>query len=129
MTWRSATWARWLGWTVVLGLILWGGIFLSGTLPPRAPVQLFAVFLAPSLVLAFLIGLRFRSWWWVAAPLAAIWVPAEVFALARDPTQSVGEGVGLLVFGLLVASIVYCLLAFVGVWRGKHREEDDFPAR
>jgi hypothetical protein len=72
MAWQSSLWVRWLGWTALYALILYGGagvvnalgfdrrLSLSGTSGTIVSLLILAV-------LTFAIGVHFRSRWWGSA--------------------------------------------------------------
>src|ERR687897_2171982 len=72
--WRSLPWARWLGWTLVFGLLFAGVIVaMFYRVPiPNMTGDLILVFFALTLLAAFAIGVRFPSWLWAAGPPSAI---------------------------------------------------------
>ena len=79
----------WLGWTVGYALAVWGIDTTHSLAQPwlkqaNRRVQEVAEgvrFLIP-LVLAFLIGFRLRTWWWVLSPFVATVLPLFTFAIA-----------------------------------------------
>ena len=135
MAWHSSQWARCLGWTVGYGLVLVGALVVallinevfypSGLNYPQWLTTLAGVLavLVP-MVLAFGIGVRFRSWWWGLGPLVLFGVPAAVMAIAVwfeavDSYDALGflfMAIGLPIFGGLLS-----LVALTGVWWGKRR--------
>jgi hypothetical protein len=143
-TWRSSLWARWLGWTLVFLLVTAAGwlvdqaarMAFSFSLPASLP------FLA-SVIAAFWIGQRFRSWWWVAGPLAALAVPAAGFALwtvrlmwepqvsvetvwgPQTPQDSAEFILFFLIIGVAMLGVMYTAVAAAGVWWGRRRREPD----
>jgi hypothetical protein len=143
-TWRLSLWARWLGWTLVFVLVTAAGwlvyqaarMAISFSLPAGLP------FLT-SVIAAFWIGQRFRSWWWLAGPLAALAVPAARFALwtvrlmwepqvpvetvwgPQTPRDTAEFILFFLIIGVALLSIMYTAVAAAGVWWGKGRRESD----
>jgi hypothetical protein len=105
-TWWSALWARWLGWTVVFGLVFIGSGWLSILLPFPVRAIVFFVLL---LVAAFLIGLRFRSLWWTAGPAAAL----LTLSTYRETPFSLGD---------FLISALCAVLAWAGIMWGRLRE-------
>jgi hypothetical protein len=67
MAWEFPLGARWLGWTALYALIYYGGVAIGET----APWGWVASLLIP-IVVAFIIGVRFRSRWWTLGPLVAV---------------------------------------------------------
>jgi hypothetical protein len=57
MTWRSTPWVRWLGWTLLYGLALFGATVVADRFDRLEPWILGLV----GFVLAVLIGVRFRT--------------------------------------------------------------------
>ena len=136
--WRALPWARWLGWTLVFGLLFAGVIVaLFYRVPiPHLTGDLILVCFALTLVAAFAIGVRFPSWSWAAGPPAAILITVlailvfpETDAASRsalgESTQK-DQFVLMLVGGgavsLILLAVVYALLAAAGVWWGQRRE-------
>ena len=127
--WRSATWARWLGWTAVftVGLVVWGVFLEWQDNPLRVLLDeggTWAVFLVPT-ALAFAIGVRFADWWWVLGVFVTnVLVAAIVLrALVGEPSASgsgqAGAGIIFVFLFLLLPSTL--LAAAAGVRRGKRR--------
>lgn len=83
MRWRSSTWARWLGWTVMFGLALAGATLVFSAFAPAYPALFWALLVAVA-VLAFLIGVRLQTWWWVLGPVVAYGVPAASYMIAAN---------------------------------------------
>lgn len=122
MGWRSATWARWLGWTALfgVGLFAWEAYFFSQFYLPeeRGGAILFWAVSLGIAFLAFGIGVRFRSWSWVAGPLVAdLLVSIAVLGIHEWPEQAGLALVLLFYFYLLLA-----VPAALGVWWGKRRK-------
>ena len=143
--WSSSLWTRWLGWTALYGLLYYGLIYAVGASGVDSLGSLYPWI--PHLVgggVALLIGVRFRSWWWVLGPLAATALPI-VAVIIIDILQSVffrqepltaaqiegaeialGMIVGLVVFPLMFSAGVYALVAAaavgVGKWWSERRE-------
>ena len=132
MTWR------WLGWSMIFALVL----VVMYALANRAVSEDW--WLAISLVIpalaAFVIGVRFHSWWWVLAPPATVFVllVALYVSLSGPPRPTaIGRVTSReeMLFGLLWvgpslagASLLLSAAAGVGVLWGKHRDEDRHPA-
>ena len=126
-TWRASLWARWLGWTLVFGLVFVASSVVSRTLL-SVPV---AVFILPTYVAAFLIGMRFRSWSWLAGPAAVVMVlfmaaglTTGQLAVTVSDAQAFGASPGVSLFLLALVCLVgggfvYAVPALVGVWCGK----------
>jgi hypothetical protein len=91
MNWRSATWAQWLDWTVVFGLVVGGSALAYYVLQAAIPSVLSALFVVPTLVAAVLIGVRFPSWWWGLGPPALFLAPATALFLP-DPNAGLVLG-------------------------------------
>jgi hypothetical protein len=132
-TWRSSERARWLGWTVVFGLVLVGSGWLAQL--PGMGIVSFAL----PLIAAFLIGWRYRSFWWAAGPAAALltlltagilWslfgpqVPKETAFGMRTPREQLGDPFALLIFvlGFPLGSALFGVSAAAGVWWGLGRD-------
>jgi hypothetical protein len=136
--WRSSPWARWLGWTLMFGLLFAGVIVaMVFTVPiPNMTGDLILVVFALTLVAAFAIGVRFPSWSWAAGPPAAILITVLAILLfpETDAAQRTARGestqkeqfVFMLVGGgacsLLLLAVGYALLAAAGVRVGQRRE-------
>jgi hypothetical protein len=136
--WRSSLWARWLGWTLVFGLLFAGVIVaIFFTVPiPNMTGDLILVFFALTLLAAFAIGVRFPSWWWVAGPPAAILITVLAILVFPDTDAAqrtaMGEStqkeqfvlmlVGGGAFSFILLACVYALLAAAGVRVGQRRE-------
>jgi hypothetical protein len=129
MNWRRATWARWLGWTVVFGLVVGGSALayslVSGLYGAEPPALLTALFAVPSLVAPVLIGVRFPSLWWGLGPPTLFLTLATALFVSTPGRDLV---LGWVIIPLVLVSGIYGLLALLGVWWGKRRE-DDFPFR
>jgi hypothetical protein len=143
-TWRASLWARWLGWTVVFGLVAAASVVANSAVRSAFPSVAGAELVVPCSVAAFLIGLRIRSWWWLAGPAVVVMVlfvaagltSRELAAAFRD-AQSVVESSGMSVFIYALLLLMYALVTFVGgallfaipallgVWWGKRREAGD----
>jgi hypothetical protein len=136
--WRSLPWARWLGWTLVFGLLFAGVIVaIFFTVPiPNMTGDLILVFFALTLLAAFAIGVRFPSWSWAAGPPAAILITVLAILVFPDTDAAQRTAMGdmtqkeqfvlMLVgggaFGLILLAFVYALLAAAGVRVGQRRE-------
>ena len=139
-SWRSALWARWLGWTVVFGL-LFAGVMLPFAyhVPDSAILPVLAIFAASfglCPIAAFWIGVRVPSQWWPAGPPAAIM--AMVVAILVQPslgpprrtalglTTPKDEFLFVLIWRgwivLILLTVIYALLARWEVGVGQHRE-------
>ena len=136
--WRSLPWARWLGWTLVFGLLFASvvvAIFFTAPIPNMTG-DLILVFFALTLLAAFAIGVRFPSWSWAAGPPAAILITVlailvfpETDSAQRtemgDTTQK-DQFVQMLVWGgafiFILLAFVYALLAAAGVRVVQRRE-------
>jgi hypothetical protein len=133
-TWRSSEGARWLGWTVLYALVVYGvSIVFAFTQTHEIGFQLpfpfsggwgsLPSFLVPAVV-AFVIGVRFRTWWWGLGPLTALALPAALFIIgasnrALDP-DSQGWAVVFSLF-FVVYGALFSLIGIAGVWWGKRR--------
>jgi hypothetical protein len=131
-TWRASLWARWLGWTLVFGLVVatsWVANFVVRSALPSVAV---AVFVLPSYVAAFLIGMRFRSWWWLAGPAVVVMVLFVAVGLTTGglaaflaDSQLLGASSRMSVFiyallSLVGGGLLFAIPALLGVWWGKH---------
>jgi hypothetical protein len=134
MTWRASLWARWLGWTLVFGLVVVASLLGNALVRSALPSVAVAVFVLPSYVAAFLIGMRFRSWWWLAGPALAVMVlfmamslmTGELATTMRD-AQLLGGSSEMSVFIYALVSLVgggllFAIPALLGVWWGKRQE-------
>jgi hypothetical protein len=137
-SWRSMIWARWLGWTLVFGLVLVGSTVLSAVIPLEGASILFTV--AP-LLAAFLIGVRYPNWWWAAGPLVALLVPVAVLillvaVLSFGPQTPVPTPIGPLTpreqllfiltlgsTGIVLFGFLFAPVAAAGVAWGKRRAD------
>jgi hypothetical protein len=118
--WPSSLWARWLGWTALYGLLYAGAYFgapFLGFLNPLLPHLV-------GLALAFLIGLRFRSWSWALGPPAgsilgyvAVIVIAilQTFFFSAEPLNEAQRKGAETALGMIVAFSVIPLMLFAGV--------------
>jgi len=139
-TWRSSLRARWLGWTVVFGLVLVGSPWLVVTLQLE---DVGIVLMALPLIPAFLIGVWFQSEWWAWGPPVAfltlittvilrtlfgpqvpgqtplgMMTPREQFLfLFTFPYMWVGG-----IIGLVLVSALLAVSAYAGVRWGQRRE-------
>lgn len=120
--WRTRTWARWLGWTLLYTLVTYGiGIlgswmFMALELgPTRMDIQGW-ILLAPPFLLALLIGIWFRSWWWLLGPPVALLLPSFV-GLLIIPDLPSDAGQGYLLF--LFLAVVSFIPSLVGIAIGK----------
>jgi hypothetical protein len=143
MSWQSRLWARWLGWTLLLGLVCYGlagvGIIAGEALSPIVSL----VFLVLSSVMTFFIGSRLRSFWWVAAPLVLFLAPIVIMLLTTvgpqvagptpigeiTPRESLLFLLAVLIPGLVMAILVYSTVAALGVVWGRRRQERDVAWR
>lgn len=138
MTWRSTTWARWLGWTVLYAVLLVGFFDIVDVLPKdildvlpeweaRGWLALVLLFLVPALI-AFVIGIRFRSWWWALGPLVACILPIVLLNIWSGLAHGWGTpGIpglrwALFMLGAMLGG-VSALTALAGVWLGVWWEE------
>jgi len=134
--WRSSFWGRWLGWTMLYAVVSYGVVTRGD--------QIGFLHLAALALVAFSIGVRFRSGWWVLGPpiafiglLAALFVKdfiKSTYLSPPNPDYSGGfrDGILVIVFAFLffVALGVLCAIpAWAGVCWGKRREGtfDDSP--
>ena len=136
--WRSSPWARWLGWTLVFGLLFAGVIVaMFYRVPiPNMTGDLILVCFALTLLAAFGIGVRFTSWLWAAGPPAAILITVLAILVFPDTDAAQRTAMGdmaqkeqfvlMLVGGgafiLILLAFVYGLLAAAGVRVGQRRE-------
>jgi hypothetical protein len=132
-TWRSSWWARWLalwarllGWTLLYNLVLCGVLVVVFACPVET-VVLWGLLLG-LLVVAFLIGVRFRSTLWgLGPPLAIVLAFFGLLQYIRWNPPYYTEVVwwswtifNLMIFGL-IAMIPFSLAGLAGVWWGDHR--------
>jgi hypothetical protein len=141
MPWRSATWVRWLGGTLVFGLlfayvlVLIAYDYLLAGYPAIDDVLLvlFYVAFVLTFVAAFAIGVRFRSSSWVLGPPVAVLATVVTILVLPEPSPVPTVGftakdrfwiflgtVGWIL--LIILTSVYMLLAWAGVRRGQRRE-------
>jgi hypothetical protein len=135
MTWRSTRWARWLGWTLVFGLVAAASVFAGSLVLSALPSFPLAVFFLPTIVAAFLIGLRFRSPLWLAGPAVLLMVLYVVFALTTEPgPETMVYRLGLsgevrvvlyAIIGLMGGDFFFAIPSLLGIWWGKRREVTD----
>ena len=137
-TWRASLWARWLGWTLVFGLVFAASWVVASVVSLALPSLAAGVFVVPAtFVAAFLIGMRFRSWWWLAGPAVVVMVlfvaagltTGELATLLRD-AQLFGVSTGMSLFLVALVCLVgggllYAIPALLGVWWGNRREAGD----
>jgi hypothetical protein len=150
-TWQPSLWAQWLGWTLLYGLLVCGTTLFSFFLPDfvlpenRATklvgVPLKEIFgwlplglLLGLLVVAFLIGVRFRSTWWGLGPplaigLAFFMILRITMLIPLPPGASRYEGWSWTIFALMILGMIAmipCSLAgLAGVWWGNRRHAAD----
>jgi lipopolysaccharide export LptBFGC system permease protein LptF len=123
----------WLGWTIVYAVVIWGIDTAYGLLEPwlrnaNRRVQEVAAgvrFVIP-LGLAFLIGLRLRTWWWVLSPFLVIVVTMLAFSviyyLRTPPSQRQQAGAGLIlaigatVFNAALGTLAAIAGVVIGHW-------------
>ena len=116
----------WIGWTIGYAVAIWGINVAFALLEPRLNtanrrVQEVAAgirFVIP-LGLAFLIGLRLRTWWWVLSPFLVIVVTMLAFSvvdyLRRPRSQRQQAALGLIVaIGATVLDAGVATLAAIG---------------
>jgi hypothetical protein len=123
-----------LGGTARYRLLYYGLIYVVGASGVVDPLS-FVYRWTPHLVgggVAFLIGVRFRSWWWVLGPLMATALPIaavividilQSFFFSEEPlTEPQIEGaeiaLGMIVASLMLFAGVYSLVAAAGVGSG-----------
>ena len=139
MAWQSSLWARWLGWTALYALVLVGAAFFTVRLalyinpsglnyPEWLTTLAWVLAVLVPVVLAFGIGVRFRSWWWGLGPLvlcgvllAAMFI--DFWIRSNNGSLQSGEEVALVfaAIGLPMIAGVLSLVALAGVWWGKRR--------
>jgi hypothetical protein len=136
-TWRSSEGARWLGWTVLYALIVYGVsvVFVTQThetgfhiLFPFSGGWGSLLYHLVRAVVAFGIGVRFRSWWWGLGPLTALALPAALFIIeVANPALDKDSQAWAVVFSLLflVYGALFSLIGIAGVWWGKRREASE----
>lgn len=146
MAWQSSLWARWLGWTALYALVLLWTFVLTGPLiyylyPSHSnrpewltATSLVLFYLVPA-VLAFGIGVQFRSRWWGLGPLVAyvvlavavaitVWLDAVAITVWIDADAAGSwEEITFAIWVILLPMIggVLSLVALAGVWWGKRR--------
>jgi hypothetical protein len=122
----------WLGWTVIYAVVIWGINAIYGLLESRLNdanqraqgVAALLRFLIP-LGLAFLIGLRLRTWWWALSPFLVTVVTMLAFAtvdvLSRPAAerQQAGAGWILAIGATAVDAATATLAAVAGVAIGR----------
>jgi hypothetical protein len=118
------------GCALLYALVIWGLSTvinrLGSWLAERGLAEVAAVgkFVVP-LVLAALIGVRLRSWCWIAVPPLVIVVMTLSYAtyafLTASPSwrREAGAGYGIAAAAALAAAASAALAAGVGVWLGK----------
>ena len=116
----------WLGWTIGYAVAIWGIHTAYALLEPwlnnanhRAQDVAAGLRFVIPLGLAFLIGFRLRTWWWVVSPFLVIVVTMLAFSvvdyLRRPPAQRQQAAVGLIVaIGATVLDAGTATLAAVG---------------
>jgi hypothetical protein len=117
---------------LVFGLVAAASWFARDVVGSALPSVAVAVFMVPTFVAAFVIGLRFRSWSWLAGPTVVFTLQMVGLALTADPAPETGvspvissreELVRLFAFaGLLFGFFVFGIPALLGVWWGTRRE-------
>jgi len=122
----------WLGWTIGYAVVIWGIGAVFGLLESRLNnanrrAQELAAgvrFLIP-LGVAFVIGLRLRSWWWALSPFLVTVVPMLAFSivdyLRRPASERRQAGVGwiLAIGATVIDAAVATLAAVTGVAIGR----------
>ena len=126
-TWRSSLWARWLGWTLVFALVVAASLFASIVVGSRLPPNLRAVFVVPSIIAAFLLGVRFRSLSWLTGPVVVVTVLYAFWGLTTQPgPETMDYHLGIngrlraAIYSVvgLVAGSCYAIPVLLGVWWG-----------
>ena len=122
----------WLGWTVGYALAVWvidtahslAGSWLNQAGQRVQELGAVARFLIP-LLIAFLIGIRLRAWWWVLGPFVAVTVPTLTVVIAaylkRSPTDR-RQAFGGVIFGIwaiVIDAAAAAFAAFAGVVVGR----------
>ncbi len=130
MPWWTSEWTRWIGWTLLYALAVWGASAVQSLLEPGTVrqesrnVASWARFLIP-LALAFLIGVQLRSWWWVGGPPAVtilMTLTYPTFAYLTSPRPSRRKAKAGLTIAVTLAMIdagVVLFAAAAGVICGK----------
>ena len=123
-------WKSWLGWTIGYAVVVWGLDVILILLEPRLSdtkqenLAQWVRFLLP-LALAFAIGFRLRSWWWIAGALIATVLPVLVYPILdilQKPAlerQQAGTGLILAIFATLIGGGVAAVAAVVEVACGR----------
>ena len=128
---QSSLLGRWLGWTALYAMLVYVGFRftdggLTGWIGEDRGLGLVLQFLVPA-VAAFVIGARFRSWWWVLGPIAAIGLPFAVLMvgawLIEGWANEIVAVILALLFVPLIVGAVSSLAALAGVWWGTRGDE------
>jgi hypothetical protein len=122
---QSVLWVRWLGWTVVFGLVIGACRLAYSWLALGIPPALSLAFLGLPLVAAFCMGVGFPFWRWAAGPPVALFPVAPLVPGSMFQGMSYVEAitiVGFLLVFLMTITLVLYTLAARGVWWGLRRE-------
>ncbi|MDQ3227708.1 MAG: hypothetical protein M3Q50_13890 [Chloroflexota bacterium] len=130
MPWWTSEWTRGIGWVLFYALAVWGTSTTLSLLEPRTATQKRKDFASWAMVLipvavAFLIGVRLRSWWWVGGPpittiLMSLTYPAFAYLTSpRRGRQEANVGLSWAITLTLLDAVVVLLAAAAGVVCGK----------
>jgi lipopolysaccharide export LptBFGC system permease protein LptF len=122
----------WLGWTIVYAVVIWGIDAVQGLLEPwlkgangRAQEIAASLRFVIPLGLAFLIGLKLRTWWWALSPFLVVVVTmlafSVVYYLRKPPSQRQQVGTGLIfaIGATVIDAALATLAAIAGVAIGR----------
>ena len=122
----------WLGWTIVYAVVIWGIDTAYALLEPRldsanhrAQEAVAGLRFVIPLGVAFLIGLRLRTWWWVVSPFLVIVVTMLAFSIVdylRRPSserQQAGAALIVAIIATVIDALGATLAAIAGVAVGR----------
>jgi hypothetical protein len=137
---NSVLWARWLGWTLIFGLVVGACRLAYRWLAAGISPALSLVFLGLPLLMACLMGVGFPFWRWAAGPPVAVFLAGTPLLMlpynvvAPLVPESLFEGMSyvktitiagfLLVFLMTITLVLSALAAAGGVWCGQRREDE-----
>lgn len=125
---ESSSWARWLGWTVFYGMVVWAVFFLSGHFNHSTAWQ--GVDAIVVFGLAGGIEFRIRDPRWILGPLVAIAVPpiiAVIVVLQGDTARVFYTGLIGIMFGGI--GLWGSIGALVGLGWARRQERRRQPSR